>query len=253
MQNVPRHTLEVQQLQMQTLQAESAAAKFDLTLSLMEHDGGELSGSLEYSTDLFEAATIRRMLGHFKTLLSGIARDANQRLAALPPLTEAEEEQLLVGWNKREEYGEVKSLAEEFEKQVERRGEAIAVSFGEEEVSYGELNERANQVGHYLREKGVGRETLVGVCMERSAELVVVLLGILKAGGAYVPLDPRYPRERLGFMVKDAGVGVLVTESQYAELVGQEGAAVGSVELERASISAQRGVDLTAGVSSVEG
>src|SRR5205807_430595 len=209
----------------------------------------QLALEIAYDSMALREEQIQAIGGYYGRILEAMASDPLGRYDTRSYLTPAEEEELLVGWNEREEYGEVKSLAEEFEKQVERRGEAIAVSFGEEEVSYGELNERANQVGHYLREKGVGRETLVGVCMERSAELVVVLLGILKAGGAYVPLDPRYPRERLGFMVKDAGVGVLVTESQYAELVGQEGVAVVSVDLERATISAQSRENLKLGVS----
>ena len=130
-------------------------------------------------------------------------------------LSEGEREQIVVGWNNTQaEYPREKCLHELFEEQVERSPEAVAVVYEGERLTYRELNERANQLGHYLRELGVGPEVLVGICVERSLEMVVGLLGILKAGGAYVPLDPEYPKERLSYMVKDAGLKLLVTQER---------------------------------------
>src|SRR5262249_7982371 len=153
----------------------------------------------------FEVATISRMVGHFQTLLAGTVADPEQRLSDLPFLTEEERRQLLVEWNATQaDYPRDQCIHQLFEAQGERTPEATAVIFEEEQLTYRELNRRANQLAHHLRALGVGPEVLVGICMERSVEMVVGLLGILKAGGAYVPLDPAYPKERLAFILKDA-------------------------------------------------
>jgi non-ribosomal peptide synthetase component F len=183
-----------------------------LSLLLKETPQG-LHGAFEYNTDLFDAATIARMAAHFQILLRGIAADPEQRLSRLPLLTEAEQQEL-IAWNATEvEYPSEHCLHELFEMQVERTPEAMAVIFDEQRVTYAELNRRANQLAYYLRGLGVGPETLVGICVDRSVEMVVGLLGILKAGAAYVPLDPSYPSERLAFMLADAQIEVLLTQA----------------------------------------
>ncbi len=206
-------------LVLESMAIEGRAAQFDVTLSMVEWDG-ELTASLEYNTDLFDAATVRRMAGHFQTLLQGIVAHPEQRIAELPILTEAERHQLLVEWNDtKTDYPTDKCIHELFEAQVERTPDAVAVVLPAEhdedqQLTYRELNARANQLAHYLRTLGVGPEVLVGLCVERSLEMIVGLLGILKAGGAYVPLDPSYPTERLNFMLEDAGVPVLLTQER---------------------------------------
>ena len=189
-------------------------AKFELTLSLQDTEQGLLA-TVEYNTDLFDPTTITRMLGHFQTLLEGIIADPEQRLADLPLLTAAEKQQLLVEWNNTTtDYPQDTCLHELFEAQVERTPDAVAVVCNGQQLTYSALNRRANQLAHYLRALGVGPEVCVGLCVERSLEMVVGLLGILKAGGAYVPLDPAYPTERLASVVADAHVAVLVTQQQ---------------------------------------
>ena len=195
LQNAPQSTLKLPGLTLSPSMVSNGAAKFDLTLYMTETEDG-LRGSLEYNSDLFDAATMARLAGHWQTLLEGIVADPAQRLSALPLLTDAERQQLLVrvechpGRPTRVR----RCLHQLFEAQVERTPEAIAVVFEDQTLTYRELNQRANQLAHYLRARGVGPEVLVGICMERSLELMVGLLGILKAGGAYVPLDPAYPR-----------------------------------------------------------
>src|SRR5262245_6008160 len=189
----------------------TGTSKFDLTLSLSECEQ-TLVGFIEYSTDLFEQSTIERMIGHFKTLLEGVIADPDQLITNLPLLTEAEKRQLHVDWNDTAaDYPTDSCVHELFEAQVERTPKAIAVQFEGKQLIYWELNSRVNQLAHYLRGLGVGPETLVGICVERSLEMVVGLLGILKAGGAYVPLDPSYPEERLRFLAEDTGLSVLLT------------------------------------------
>jgi natural product biosynthesis luciferase-like monooxygenase protein len=165
----------------------------------------------------FDDDAIRRMLGHFETLLEGMATHPDQRLCDLPLLTPAETRQVLVEWNDtRVEYSRHARIHELFEAQVGRTPDAIAVCFEERSLTYRDLNARANQLAHRLARAGVGAGAKVGICMERSAELMVGLLGILKAGGAYVPLDPAFPKERLTFVVDDAGIEVLVTQERLA-------------------------------------
>jgi amino acid adenylation domain-containing protein len=203
---------------------ERGTAKFDLSLALQESDRG-LSAFVEYSTDLFDDKTITRMLCHFRHLLEGIARNPDQRLSRLPLLSREEERQLLVEWNDTGAARPDESCIHElFEAEAARSPEATAVTFKHEHLTYAELNRRANQLARRLRAMGVGEESLVGVCMERSVELVVSLLGVLKAGGAYVPLDPDYPGERLAFMIKDAGISCLLAQKRVAASLPTEAA-----------------------------
>jgi amino acid adenylation domain-containing protein len=206
-------------LGVESLLAESRTSKFDLTLILTDM-GDEISVEMEYSTDLFDEVSMVRMFGHYQTLLEGVAVDPERRLSELPLLTEAERHQLLVEWNDTKvDYPADACLHELFETQAKKIPEAVAVEFEGSQLCYRELNERANQLAHYLRGMGVGPDTLVGVAMERSLEMVIALYGVLKAGGAYVPIDPEYPQERVAFMLQDANVAVLLTQARLAGLL----------------------------------
>lgn len=209
--------LELSSLTLKPLEIDNQTAEFDLTLSLVETEQG-LTGFFEYNTDLFDATTITRMLGHFQTMLAGVAADPNKCLCDLPLLTPAERHQLLVEWNDTQtDYPKDACIHQLFEAQVERTPDAPAVVFEDSVLTYRELNCRANCLAHHLQKLGVGPEVLVGICVERSLEMVFGLLGILKAGGAYVPLDPVYPQERLAFMLEDAQVPVLLTQQRFVE------------------------------------
>jgi len=199
-------------LNLTLLDVENQTTKVDLTLYLEEKQE-EISGQFEYSTDLFDAVTIRRMAGHFLRLLEGIAANPERRIEELPLLGEKERHQLLVEWNDtRADYPSDRCIHQLFEAQVERTPDAIAVVFEDQKVTYRELNTRANQVAHYLQKLGVKPEVLVGICTERSLSMIVGILGILKAGGAYIPLAPDYPQERLAHMLADSQVSVLLTQ-----------------------------------------
>ncbi|MGH7394037.1 MAG: amino acid adenylation domain-containing protein, partial [Candidatus Methylomirabilales bacterium] len=222
----PLGELELPGLSLSPLALDSGVAKFDLSLSMSETDSG-LVGEWEYSTDLFERSTIERWGVHFETLLRGIMTKPTQRLADLPLLTEAERQRVVVEWNQTQApYPRERCIHELFEAQVERTPEAVGVVYEEEHLTYGALNARANQLAHTLQGVGVGPEVLVGICLERSLELVVGLLGVLKAGGAYVPLDPSYPEERLAFMLEDAQAAVLVTQQHLLGTLPLTSAAV---------------------------
>ena len=170
---------------------------------------------VEYDTDLFDNATIIRALGHYETLLEGIAAEPTSRISELPLLTEEERLQIVVKWNDtNHRYPRERSLHEFIEEQVERTPNAPALVFESQQATYRELNTRANQLAHRLCRLGVGPEKLVAICAERSVEMVVALLGVMKAGGAYVPLDPDYPEERLAAMLEDAKPPVLLTQER---------------------------------------
>jgi amino acid adenylation domain-containing protein len=221
LQNAPRPEADVSTINLQSYNVDTATSKFDLTLSLREREG-KLVGFFEYSTDLFDCSTIERMAGHFQTLLSGIVADPDQRISKLPLLNEADRHQLLVEWNDTDaDYTKDKCIHELFEEQAEQTPNAIAVTFEGRRLTYRELNTKANQLAHHLQGLGVGPETLVGICVERSLEMVVGLLGILKSGGAYVPLDPTYPKERLAIMLEDAQVSVVITQDRLIERAQQ--------------------------------
>jgi len=215
--NNPPGTCELEGVAMEPLAVESGTAMYDLSLYLWEEPEG-LKCAAEYSTDLFDAATIDRMLEHLWVLLEGAVNDPGKRVSALPLLTPRERHQLLAEWNDTgADYPRDRCIHELFEEQAETTPAATALSSEGVRLSFGELNRRANQVAHYLRARGVGPESLVGICLERSPEQVIGLLGILKAGGAYVPLDPGYPQERLAFMLEDSRVPVIVTQRKLLE------------------------------------
>ncbi|MEA5505986.1 amino acid adenylation domain-containing protein [Halotia wernerae UHCC 0503] len=180
----------------------------------------ELSLEIAYDRDRFDDDAITRMLGHLGNLLAGMVANPQQRLSDLPLLTEAEKQTLLVEWNNTEiDHPQDQCIHQLFEAQVEKTPDAIAVVFQEQSLTYRELNQRANQLAHYLQKLGVGLEVLVGICVERSLEMIVALLGILKAGGAYLPLDPNYPTQRLAFMLQDAQVKILLTQAYLLEIL----------------------------------
>src|SRR5215213_10341855 len=167
------------------------------------------------------------MLGHLQTLLDAMAAHSDARLSELLLLTESERRRVLVEWNDtRTEYPRDRCVHELFEERAQRTPDAVAVAFEDQRLTYRELDRRANQLAHHLRALGVGPEVLVGICVERSLEMVVGLLGILKAGGAYVPLDPAYPEERISFMLEDAKASVLLTQQRLLEGLPKHGAEV---------------------------
>ena len=211
--------LQLPNLEISRWETPVATVKLDLNLSMQDTATG-LIGRFEYNTDLFDAATIIRMVGHFKALLLAIATNSKQRISTLPLLTQAEQHQLLVEWNNTQtDYPRNKCIHQLFEEQVKRKPNAIAVVFREKRLTYCELNNHANQLAHYLKTLGVGPNVLVGICVERSLEMIIGLLAILKAGGVYVPLDPSYPSERLAFMLDDTKIAILLTTHDLAESV----------------------------------
>src|ERR1051325_10515005 len=226
LQNAPTAELQLAGLSVETMAVDIETAKFDLTLTLTETEQG-LEGWLEYNRDLFASATIERMTGHFEVLVESVLSNPEQRLSELELLRPAQREQLLVGMNQTAvAYEKGKYLAQLFEEQAERTPEAVALVYESERVTYGELNRRANQLAWYLRGLGVGADEVVGVCIERSPEMVMGLLGILKAGGAYLPLDPAYPQQRLAYMLADTKAKVLLTQERLLEGLPEHEAAV---------------------------
>ncbi|MEA5617994.1 amino acid adenylation domain-containing protein [Cronbergia sp. UHCC 0137] len=212
LQNTLQQTINLTDIKIESIKLERQTSKFDLTLSLTETPDG-LSGKWEYSTDLFDDATIQRMSRHFQVLLGAIVANPNLEVSKLRILTEREKNQLLVEWNNTVvKYPDHKSIHQLFEEQAEIMPENIAVAFEDQELTYQELNHRANQLAHYLQKLGVKPEVLVGIYVGRSLEMIIGLLGILKAGGAYVPLDSNYPQERLAFMLADTQAPILLTQ-----------------------------------------
>lgn len=188
-------------------------SKFDISVAVLEADR-ELRARIEYATDLYDAATIQRLAESFCTLLEGIVREPHQRIGDLPLLSPSEHRRMVAEWNATARpYSDAVCLHELVELQAARVPDATALVYGDESLTYRELNERANQLAHHLVQLGVGPEVLVGVCVDRSFEMVVGLLGVLKAGGAYVPLDPNYPVQRLEFLLEDTAAPVLLTQA----------------------------------------
>jgi amino acid adenylation domain-containing protein len=216
----------------------------DLALEMIEGKTS-LLGILKYNVDLFDSATIERMAGHFETLLEHIVVDPDQPLSRVPLLREAERHELLIEWNDTKlDYPANECLHELFEKQVKQAPQAVAVEFEGKRLTYSELNSRANQLGHYLRDMGVGPDTLVGVFIERSLEMVVALLGVLKAGGAYVPLDPSFPQSRLSYMVEDSGMRVLITHRELDKNLQTQPASIVRLDSDWEKIARQSTSDL---------
>ncbi len=201
------------------LELDLGTAKVDLALDVRE-EGGVLFGAFEYNADLYNRESVERFARHFSILLEGAAATPNAKISELPMLTQAERQLVLVDWNATDsDFSTDHCIHQLFEQQAERTPESPAVVFEDHSLTYSELNARANALAHYLRSLGVGPDVLVALCVERSVEMVVGLLGILKAGGAYLPLDPTYPRERLAFMLEDSQSQFLLTQAELVEIL----------------------------------
>jgi amino acid adenylation domain-containing protein len=216
LQNTPLPDLNLKDLRASILEVEETTAKFDLLLSLREDPSG-FTGSLQYSTERFTRARVRQFARHFRQLLESVVANPEARVSELPLLNDKEKHQVLVAWNDTaatnpDDY----CLHTFFEEQAALSPEQVALVYEEQQLTYGELNKRANQLAHHLRRLGVGAETLVAICLERSIEMVVGLLGVLKAGGVYVPLDPSNPSQRLAFTLSDSQAPMLLTQVSLA-------------------------------------
>ncbi|WP_432408908.1 amino acid adenylation domain-containing protein [Wukongibacter sp. M2B1] len=219
MQNIESEELKIEDVKFETYGIENKAAKFDLTLSAVEA-GEIIEFDLEYCTELYKKETIQRLSRHFKNILRKIAENPEESIDQIDMLTEEEKRQLLIDFNDtKREYPRDKTIHELFEEQVEKSPDNIALIFEDKEVTYRELNERSNQLARVLRKRGVGPETIVGIMVERSIEMIVGILGILKAGGAYLPIDPEYPEERIEFMLEDSASNILLAEKQMKNRV----------------------------------
>jgi amino acid adenylation domain-containing protein len=216
LQNTPIESLEIENLHLRPVGGAGTTAKFDLTLSLEERDGG-LSGTAEYATDLFNASTIDRLLGHFERLLAAAVATPEEPAFTLPLLSPAERGQILFEWNDTGAPAPGACLHELFAAQVQRTPDAIALLDGAREVRYRELDQESGRLAAPLRRCGAGPEVLVGICLERSAGMVAALLAILKTGAAYLPLDPQLPRRRLESLLTSAGVSAVVSHRKLAD------------------------------------
>ena len=250
LQNAPMTALELPDLTLKPLPLAIATTRFDLEFHLWEQSQGlsglweqpveGISGFVAYNTDLFDAATMARLLNHFQTLLEAIVAEPDQRLAALPMLSAAERHQLLVEWNATQsEYAKNDCIHHLFEAQAAQTPDAIAVMCAEEHLTYQALEQRSNQLAHYLQQLGVRPDSLVGICVDRSLAMVVAVLGVLKAGGAYLPLDPEYPRDRLRFMLTDAQVPILITQQSLVSVLPTVDAKVICLETDGETIAQQ--------------
>ncbi|MEO8488706.1 amino acid adenylation domain-containing protein [Pseudomonas sp.] len=210
-------------LELALVEWQGRTTQFDLTLDTYEKSG-TLHAALTYANDLFEATSIERMARHWISLLQAMVADGEQRVGELPMLAADEQHLLVRDWNSTAQaYPTDCAIHQLIEDQVQRTPDAPALVFGATTLSYARLDTRANQLAHALREKGVGPDVLVGICIERSIEMVVGLLAILKAGGAYVPLDPEYPEDRLAYMIEDSGIQLLLTQQSLQALLPTEG------------------------------
>jgi amino acid adenylation domain-containing protein len=247
--NTRNPVLELPGLAPSHMELDRGTARFDLALDLCETPAG-LVGVLEYNTDLFDATTITRMAGHFATLLESIGRDPNQRVSTLPLLTAAERRKCLVEWNGTPiTQAHDLCIHEMFEAQVKRVPESVAVVCEGNRLTYRELNRRANRLAHFLTKLGVEPEVPVGICVERSVDMLVGLLAILKAGGAYVPLDPAYPVARLAFMLDDVQAPVLLTQQHILEKLPRQQNKVICLDTDWEKIAKESEEDLSIGVT----
>jgi amino acid adenylation domain-containing protein/FkbH-like protein len=217
---------EVCGLSMSLLKMEQGTTKYDLNFEVSESAGG-LAIRIEYATDLFQGESMRRMLGHWEMLVKAMIAEPSRRLSTLPMLTREEERLLLEDWTRTERpYPKEKTLSNMFEEQVARTPEAVALVSGNTRLTYQELQARATAVADRLRSMGIGHESLVGICLERSWELIAGILGVLQTGAAYVPLDPAYPKDRLAFILQDAKLQALITEDKLLHVLPAGGAPV---------------------------
>ena len=232
LQNTRQDRTQLKGLKVTKIEEAAGVAKFDLTLELAAGPEG-ITGCLEYSRDLYEEETIRRMARHYERVVKEAARDAERGIREIDLMSAAEKRQITETWNNTEqEYREARLAHELIAEQARRNGDAIALRSRQGELSYLELNRRANRLGNYLRKKGIGCEHLVGICADRSMEMVIAILGVLKAGGAYVPMDGNYPRERVRYMLEDASVTMLLTQGESGARLKAENLTVEVFDLE---------------------
>src|SRR6185436_13208211 len=237
--NAPPGALRLPGLSLEPIENDAGTARYDLTLELSER-ADTLEGWFEYNTDLFDASTVERMCEHLLTLIAAVAENPSLRLSELPILTTEERRRMLVEWNDTATaYAIHKSVHQFFEEQAARTSGRTAIIFEDAELSYGELNQRANQLAHHLSAMGVKPGDRVGIAIERSLDLMVGLLGIVKAGATYVPLDPSYPRERLAFMLADAGVTALLTQRRLLGQLPEQDARVICIDADWSAIAQQ--------------
>ncbi|HEU5367284.1 MAG TPA: amino acid adenylation domain-containing protein, partial [Ktedonobacterales bacterium] len=230
----------------QMLAVDNFTSQFDLHLVIREAPK-HLSGFFTYNTDLFEAGTIECMVGHWLTLLEEMVTHPDQPIATLPLLTRAERQHILVDWNASQaSYPQDQCVPQLFEAQAARTPNAVAVVDEKAQLTYRELNTRANQLAHHLRSLGVGPESLVGLCLDRSVDMVVGMLGVHKAGGAYVPLDPTFPAERLAFMLEDSQPAVLVTQQPLRSFLPESDLKVVCLDVDQPLLAQQPGENLPA-------
>ncbi|MFK8185399.1 MAG: amino acid adenylation domain-containing protein [Phormidesmis sp.] len=216
LQNATADNLDIPGIQLSPVRLERRIAKFDLTLSMRETPAG-LIGAFEYNSDLFKSDTVQRLAEHFEKLLQATVAQPHTAISKLPILTAEQQQQILVEWNNTQtDYPRDKCIHQLFEEQVARSPHAVAVTFNHQQLTYQELNARANQLAHYLQQAGVAPRSFVGICLSPSIEMMIGLLAILKAGGTYVPIDPTYPKARISLILEDANIALLLSHSSLA-------------------------------------
>lgn len=219
LQTASNRKLKLPHLKTSAMESHTHTSKYDLTMDLTESSEG-ISGKLEYNTELFNQTTMERLCNHYQALLQGIVTNLDQIISRLPCLNEQEKAQILIDWNKTEApYPQDQCIHQLFEAQVKKAPKVTAVVYKDEQLTYEELNNRSNQLAHYLIEQGVKPDSRVGLCMERSLEMVIGTLGILKAGGAYVPIDTEYPKQRIEVLLNDSGVSLLLTQEELSKTI----------------------------------
>src|SRR5215470_11043747 len=232
LQNAGQGGSDLRGLKVYEIEKQTGVALYDLMLELTEGREG-IAGWIEYSRDLYTGETIRRMAGHYERVVEEVVRDAERRIREIELMSEAERRQIVEEWNETERTcGETRLAHELLAQQARQRGEAIAVKSEKGELSYGELDRRANQLGNYLKRSGVGQEDVVGICADRSAEMVIAISGVLKAGAAYLPIDSSYPEERVKYILEDAGVKVLLTQGEAGRQLEEWTLAAPLIDLE---------------------
>ncbi len=245
MQGDNRQVVQLPGLKLAPMSARTNVAKFDLTCWVQDMGDGTLAANFEYNADLFAPETMARMAGHFRQLMSSIIAAPGQSLAVLTLMSPAERNQILLEWNlTAAPYPKELLVHEAFEKQAELTPNAVALTFEDRRLSYAELNQQVNKAAGYLREKGIGPDRLVGICLPRSINMIVAMLGVLKAGGAYVPLDPGYPLERLRYMVSDARLALLLTSGELQSLVAELPVEVVDLDKDSVAIASRTGGNL---------
>jgi amino acid adenylation domain-containing protein/non-ribosomal peptide synthase protein (TIGR01720 family) len=240
LQNAPDASLRMTGVAVTQYRVDLGISKFDIYLSLEEQPDGSIAGEWEFASDLFDPATIRRMIAQFRALIEAVVRQPDERVSRLALMSGDDAQQILVGWNRTDaDWPRDATLVSLIAEQTARTPDAIAVIDARERLTYRELEQRANRLANYLRRLGAGAETLVGVCVPRACDMITAVLGILKSGAAYVPLDPAYPRERIAFMVEDAAMPIVVTHSTTAAHLPADRARLVRLDIDRASIAAE--------------